>query len=260
MESISKQVKTVLNEMNTPHEDNVKWLKDLRNSEISGSRTIVRSPYELVELAANENVILTDDEVNYFFRVLRHSFVVENSHRILTINQLLEHQEETTDYSDAIEFIKSVLPAWFEIETEGVNIDTINKILHQQDPQELADVIEYLKANDVKNVLSEISIADIEEIIITNIDDAYYQHLDNLNSINEGECCGDFGGAASPMSTPMNVMGIGDPVPAGANGELGSGDRFDNFVFKSKSKKGNKKKASAHIFTKQAANFLPVQK
>lgn len=37
-------------------------------------------------------------------------------------------------------------------------------------------------------------------------------------------------------NTPMNTIGIGDPVPFGCN-NLGSGDKFGNNIFNSKNKK-----------------------
>jgi len=68
----------------------------------------------------------------------------------------------------------------------------------------------------------------------------------------DGECCGDAGGAAAvvpvpcaPVQTVMNTVGVGDPVPAGMPGtdEFGSGDRFDLQLGESPNKKSKKKPA-----------------
>lgn len=49
---------------------------------------------------------------------------------------------------------------------------------------------------------------------------------------------GEIGGLGGSYSTPMNVVGVGNPVPAGMNGQLGSGDTF---TVNSKQKKISKK-------------------
>lgn len=58
----------------------------------------------------------------------------------------------------------------------------------------------------------------------------------------------DFGGmdimsTDNVFQTPMNTLGIGDPVPYGING-YGSGDLFGN-------KKGSKKSKKSNIATKR---------
>jgi hypothetical protein len=45
------------------------------------------------------------------------------------------------------------------------------------------------------------------------------------------------GGVSAPMATLNNVPGVGNAVPPGANGALGSGDRWDNKTAKPKRKK-----------------------
>lgn len=68
------------------------------------------------------------------------------------------------------------------------------------------------------------------------------------DSLIEGEVCGDYM-PDSAYNTPVNTMGMGDVVVPGVD-HVGSGDRFDNFIFgdlvrkrNSKKKKKSKKKS-----------------
>ena len=54
------------------------------------------------------------------------------------------------------------------------------------------------------------------------------------------------------FSTTFNTIGVGDVVPAGANGQLGSGDRFDQSF---KNKKGKKKTGIATKAPAQNINW-----
>lgn len=59
------------------------------------------------------------------------------------------------------------------------------------------------------------------EKMLRDIDDVIYDAI-----MEDGECCGTMGGASAPYSTPMNTMGIGDPVPPTMN-HCGGCDRYD---------------------------------
>lgn len=59
-------------------------------------------------------------------------------------------------------------------------------------------------------------------------------------------------------NTPMNTVGIGDPVPFGANGSYGSGDLFGSlFPALPKAPKSPKSPKSPKLpYTKKAVNFF----